>query len=54
MMGNRSCIASDMFAPNGNDAKCGYACHATVAAKDFHGVSEEVNGEQDCDHHRRL
>src|SRR5262245_63560864 len=27
------------------DAKCGHACHATVAAKDyiFQGVSEEVN-----------
>jgi Cytochrome P460 len=27
--------ASDTFTPNGNDAKCGYACHATVAAKDY-------------------
>ena len=27
--------ASDTFAPNGNDAKCGYACHSTVAAKDY-------------------
>jgi hypothetical protein len=27
--------ASDTFAPNGSDAKCGYACHATVAAKDY-------------------
>ncbi len=27
--------ASDTFKPNGNDAKCGYACHATVAAKDY-------------------
>lgn len=27
--------ASDTFAPNGNDAKCGYACHTTVAAKDY-------------------
>jgi hypothetical protein len=26
---------SDTFAPNGNDAKCGYACHATVAVKDY-------------------
>jgi Cytochrome P460 len=26
--------ASDTFTPNGIDAKCGYACHATVAAKD--------------------
>ena len=26
---------SDTFAPNGNDAKCGYACHATVSAKDY-------------------
>ncbi len=27
--------ASDTFAANGNDAKCGYACHTTVAAKDY-------------------
>jgi hypothetical protein len=27
--------ASDTFTPNGNDAKCGYACHAGVAAKDY-------------------
>jgi hypothetical protein len=27
--------ASDTFTPNGSDAKCGYACHATVAAKDY-------------------
>ena len=27
--------ASDTFAPDGNDAKCGYACHTTVAAKDY-------------------
>ena len=27
--------ASDTFKPNGNDAKCGYACHTTVAAKDY-------------------
>ena len=27
--------ASDTFAPNGSDAKCGFACHSTVAAKDF-------------------
>jgi len=27
--------ASDTFAPNGNDAKCGYACHTTAAAKDY-------------------
>jgi hypothetical protein len=27
--------ASDTFMPNGSDAKCGYACHATVAAKDY-------------------
>lgn len=27
--------ASDTFAPMGNDAKCGYACHTTVAAKDY-------------------
>lgn len=26
---------SDTFAPMGNDAKCGYACHTTVAAKDY-------------------
>jgi hypothetical protein len=27
--------ASDTFAPMGSDAKCGYACHTTVAAKDY-------------------
>jgi hypothetical protein len=27
--------ASDMFTPQGNDAKCGYACHTTVAAQDY-------------------
>jgi hypothetical protein len=27
--------ASDTFKPNGNDATCGYACHTTVAAKDY-------------------
>jgi hypothetical protein len=27
--------ASDTFTPMGSDAKCGYACHATVAAKDY-------------------
>jgi hypothetical protein len=27
--------ASDTFTPTGNDAKCGYACHTTVAAKDY-------------------
>jgi hypothetical protein len=27
--------ASDTFTPHGNDAKCGYACHTTVAAKDY-------------------
>ncbi|MGZ5871280.1 MAG: cytochrome P460 family protein [Bradyrhizobium sp.] len=26
---------SDTFRPHGNDAKCGYACHTTVAAKDY-------------------
>ncbi len=26
---------SDTFMPNGNDAKCGYACHTGVAAKDY-------------------
>jgi Cytochrome P460 len=26
---------SDTFKPNGSDAKCGYACHTTVAAKDY-------------------
>jgi hypothetical protein len=26
---------SDTFTPHGNDAKCGYACHTTVAAKDY-------------------
>ena len=28
-------FASDAFTPNGSDAKCGYACHSTVAAKDY-------------------
>jgi hypothetical protein len=27
--------ASDTFKPEGSDAKCGYACHTTVAAKDY-------------------
>ena len=27
--------ASDTFTPEGNDAKCGFACHTTVAAKDY-------------------
>jgi hypothetical protein len=27
--------ASDTFAPEGTDAKCGYACHSTVAAQDY-------------------
>ena len=27
--------ASDTFKPDGNGAKCGYACHAAVAAKDY-------------------
>jgi len=27
--------ASDTFKPNGSDAKCGYACHSTVSAKDY-------------------
>jgi hypothetical protein len=27
--------ASDAFTPHGNDAKCGYECHSTVAAKDY-------------------
>ncbi len=27
--------ASDTFTPEGNDAKCGYACHTTVAAQDY-------------------
>jgi hypothetical protein len=27
--------ASDTFTPHGNDAKCGYACHTTVATKDY-------------------
>ncbi len=27
--------ASDAFTPHGSDAKCGYACHSTVAAKDY-------------------
>jgi hypothetical protein len=28
-------VASDTFKPSGNDAKCGYACHTAVKAKDF-------------------
>jgi hypothetical protein len=27
--------ASDTFKPSGSDAKCGYACHTTVTAKDY-------------------
>jgi hypothetical protein len=27
--------ASDTFTPDGSDANCGYACHTTVAAKDY-------------------
>ncbi len=27
--------ASDTLSPNGSDAKCGFACHSTVAAKDY-------------------
>ncbi len=27
--------ASDTFSPQGTDAKCGYACHTTVAAQDY-------------------
>ncbi len=27
--------ASDTFAPNGSGARCGYACHTAVAAKDY-------------------
>ena len=27
--------ASDTFTPHGNDAKCGYECQSTVAAKDY-------------------
>ena len=27
--------ASDTFTPHGNDAKSGYECHSTVAAKDY-------------------
>jgi hypothetical protein len=27
--------ASETFTPEGNDAKCGFACHTTVAAKDY-------------------
>ena len=27
--------ASDTFTPEGTDAKCGYACHTTVVAKDY-------------------
>jgi hypothetical protein len=28
-------LASDSFKPLGSDAKCGYACHTIVAAKDY-------------------
>jgi hypothetical protein len=28
-------VASDKFTPDGSDAKCGYACHTIVAAKDY-------------------
>ena len=28
-------VASDTFTPQGTDAKCGYACHSTVAAQDY-------------------
>jgi hypothetical protein len=27
--------ASDTFAPQGNDAKCGYECHSRVSAQDY-------------------
>jgi len=27
--------ASDKFTPDGSDAKCGYACHTIVAARDY-------------------
>ncbi len=27
--------ASDTFTPQGNDAKCGFACHTAVAARDY-------------------
>lgn len=27
--------ATDTLTPTGNDAKCGYACHSAVAAKDY-------------------
>jgi hypothetical protein len=27
--------ASDAFTPEGQDAKCGYACHTTAAARDY-------------------
>jgi len=27
--------ASETFTPEGNDAKCGFACHSTVAAQDY-------------------
>jgi hypothetical protein len=27
--------ASDTFSPHGDDARCGYACHTTVAAQDY-------------------
>ena len=34
--GNFNCdAASDTFTPEGTDAKCGFACHTTVAAKDY-------------------
>jgi hypothetical protein len=28
-------VASDSFSPLGSDAKCGFACHTIVAAKDY-------------------
>ncbi|HXZ45206.1 MAG TPA: cytochrome P460 family protein [Pseudolabrys sp.] len=28
-------VASDTFAPMGSETRCGYACHTTVAAKDY-------------------
>ncbi len=27
--------ASKVFTPQGNDAKCGYACHTKVASQDY-------------------
>ena len=55
--------ASDTFAPGtlagkppqGNDAKCGAACHQASGGNrlHFHGVPEEVSGERRAPHPAR-